>query len=144
MLRLILGVLAGFVFSILGIVGTEMLMLKLLSRGGGGVPIVPEGQIIAMELGLSTLVGLLGGALAVLIAKGREWTAGGGLAALRLLAFAASAQSVMDKQPAWFLITLLLIGIVTALLAAWIATARQKRQAKARADSADRQTLSTA
>lgn len=145
MLRLILGVLAGFVISTLGIVGTEVAMLKLLSSGGGGVPIIPELQIIALQLANSILFGLLGGWIAVRIARGREWAAGGGLAAVRLLAFAASAPNVRGKQPEWYLVTLLVIGIATALVMAWVVTIQQRRRARrAAAASADGSALSTA
>ena len=143
MMRLILAVFVGLLVTVFGTVGTEFAMLKFLARGGGGVAIIPDGQVIALQLTLSTIVGLLGAWMTVAIAKGREWGAGAGLAGARLLMLAASLPSVRGKQPEWFLVTLLFIGIATAFALPWIVTAWRKRRTAA-ARTAESSTLSAA
>lgn len=126
MLRLVAGVLAGFLLSTALIIGADMGAVRLFSTGEGGIPTIPESRIIAINLSISILFGLLGGWLAAVVARGREMAAGAGLAAVRLLAFAASAPNVRGRQPEWYLITLLVIGISSALLGAWIVARRRR------------------
>jgi len=144
MLRLILAVFVGLLVTVFGTVGSEFAMVKFLSRGGGGVAIIPDGQVIALQLSLSTIVGLLGAWIAVAMARGREWGAGAGLAAARLLMMAASLPSVRGKQPEWFLVTLSVIGIATAFALPWIVTTLRKRRAPTAPTSADSSALSPA
>jgi hypothetical protein len=126
MLRLAAGILVGFLVSTGLIIGVEIGTVRLFSMGEGGIPTIPETTIIAINLGISIGFGLLGGWLAATVVRGREMAAGAGLAAIRLLAFAASAPNVRGRQPEWYLITLLVIGIATALLGAWIVARRRR------------------
>lgn len=135
MLRLVAGVLAGFLLSTALIIGADMGAVRLFSTGEGGIPTIPETTIIAINLGISITFGLLGGWLAAVVARSREMAAGAGLAAIRLLAFAASAPNVRGRQPEWYLITLLVVGIATALLGAWIVARRRRPKRTGEPDS---------
>ncbi len=125
--RLFLGVLAGFLVSVLGILGGEQLIVRVIHPVDGILTADMEQKFIAFGVLNWVLCGLLGGLAAGLIGRGRELATGGALAALHLLWQALSAPVVREKQPEWYLILSVVTAVGTALIGAALVWRQRRR-----------------